>query len=184
MRISVSKIISIVAIAAVAVLGVDYVGSAAGHNANPLTVNANIAHVYSVSDTGGSGQKLYNLPALQGNYAASFSANFFPQGTPSAPVSFSCFLLKNNNMRAQDTSVSTYSGGFYIGVNGVNTVHVTTSDVLQVGCGIQSGAWSWGTRPLQVTLTNVDGFQNFPLSGPAKSATLHAEHASTGTSAR
>jgi hypothetical protein len=179
MQITAAKTISAIAIAGVAVLGAQYAGAAPAHHAaSSSTAKSadpdiapirNIAHVYSVSTSGGTGQVSYSItnpPA--GIYAASFTANFYPQGSPAAPETFSCYLLKDGAMRAQSVATGTYTSGFYLGVNGSNTVKVTSGSVFTVGCGLaDGGAWTWGTQPLQVTMTRVDGLSLHSLAKQA-----------------
>jgi hypothetical protein len=179
MRIHAAKIVSIAALAAV-VLGTVYASAAPnvavtkGSNGSSLrTVAApirNVAHVYSVSATGGTGQVSYTIPNPgRGVYAASFTANFYPQGSPSAPATFSCYIIANGLMLAQSTSSSTYSSGFYVGVNGGNTVRLTDTSTLSLGCGTADGsAWNYGTRQPQVTLTKLDGMIGAAISAPAR----------------
>ncbi|MDX6298661.1 MAG: hypothetical protein QOI51_2518 [Nocardioidaceae bacterium] len=164
MRISISKTGTVVAIAAVAALGAQYASAAPNHGANQVHNNVaplrNIAYVSSASSTGGTGEVAYSIPTPpRGIYEGSFSANFFPEGTPSAPETFSCFLVKDGTtLRAQSTVSTTYSSGFYAGVNGSNTIKVAAGDTFQLYCGTADGtAWSWGSRPAQVTLTRLDG---------------------------
>jgi hypothetical protein len=177
MPITAAKAAAAVAIAGVAVLGAQYadaVPAPLSHSVHPnIAPVRNIAHVYSTSGTGGSGEVFYDIPTLpNGVYAASFTANFFPQGTPSTPVTFSCFLTKNGSMRTQSTSESTYTSGFYVGVNGSNTVKSVSGDSFQVGCGTADGsAWTYGTQPLQVTFTRLDGITTGGIS-KAKHGTL------------
>ena len=108
MRTRAVRTISILALAAVAVLGTAYANAAPKHTAaakiaattgstshNGGTMKAtpfaslpkkNIAHVYSTSTAGGTGELLFTIPNPgKGVYAASFTANFFPAGTPAAP---------------------------------------------------------------------------------------------------
>jgi hypothetical protein len=174
MQITAAKAMSAVAIAGVAVLGAQYAGAApthgpAKHASADVAPIRNIAHLYSVGTTGGTDQELFTIPSPgNGVYLATFSANFFPQGTPSAPKTFSCYILKDGTMRTQATSSSTYDSGFYVGVNGTNTVKVNSDTTLEVGCGLaDGGSWSWGTRPLQVILTQVDGLTSGTLSKSA-----------------
>jgi hypothetical protein len=163
MQITAAKTISAIAIAGVAMLGAQYAGAAPGHGSvKQASVDVapirNLSHLYTVSTSGGTGQVSFTVPnPASGAYIASFSANFFPQGSPAAPKTFSCYLLKDGLMRAQATASSTYESGFYVGVNGTNSVKILPTSSLTVGCGLaDGGAWSWGTRPLQVLLTRVD----------------------------
>jgi hypothetical protein len=175
MQITAAKTISAIAIAGVAVLGAQYAGAApshapAKHGASPnVSPIRNISHLYSVSTTGGTGQVEFTVPNPgNGPYLVSFSANFFPQGTPEAPKTWSCYLVKDGTMRAQSTASSTYDSGFYVGVNGTNTVKLVSDTSLTVGCGLaDGGTWTWGTRPLQVVLTQVDALATGTLSKAA-----------------
>jgi hypothetical protein len=193
MRMSAAKTISIAAVAAVAVLGTAYASGASSHKApsnaaiaavssvsRPSNAGSlisaitapvrNIAHVYGTSDTGGSGQVTWSVPNPgKGTYAASFTANFFPTGTPGVPVRYSCFLVRNSTMLTQSTSASTASSGFYVGVNGSNTVQLKGATTLTLGCGTDDfSAWTWGTRSVQVTLTRLDGRATGSVSAPTK----------------
>ncbi len=175
MQITAAKIISAIAITGVAVLGAQYAGAASSHAPAKHGVSAdvapirNISHLYSVSTDGGTGQVLFTVPNPgNGAYIASVSANFFPQGSPAAPKTFSCYILKDGLMRAQSTASSTYDSGFYVGVNASNSVKLLSSTSLQVGCGLADGGdWTWGTRPLQVLLTQVDALTTGGLSKAA-----------------
>ena len=193
MRIHAVKIMSVAAIAAVAVLGTVYANAGPSHtavsskaavtstskSANGGTLKAhpfasvpkkNIAHTYTTSTTGGTGQLIFNLPNPgKGVYAASFTANFFPEGTPGAPETFSCYITKDGSMLTQATASSTYTSGFYVGVNGGNIVQLTGSTALSVGCGVADGtAWTWGTKPLEASLTRLDGITSGSLAGTAQ----------------
>ena len=142
----------------------------------------NIAHVYSTTTSGGTGEVVFTIPnPAPGVYAASFTANFFPAGTPSAPETFSCFITQNGSMRAQSTISTGYSSGFYAGVNGGNTIKLVTGDVLNLGCGTADGsAWTWGTQPVQATLTKLDGMTSGTVSAAAhKSSAASLHHALT-----
>jgi hypothetical protein len=180
MQISAAKTISAIAIAGVAVLGAQYAGAAPTHatdkqgaspNVAPLR---NISHLYTVATSGGTDQETFTVPNPgNGAYLVSFSANFFPQGTPAAPKTFSCFVVKDGTMRAQATASSTYDSGFYVGVNGTNTVKLLSDTSLTVGCGLaDGGSWTWGTRPLQVVLTQVDALTTGSLSKAAPKTLL------------
>ncbi len=200
MRISAVKVMSIITIAAVAALGAEYASAAPSHNTTkapttsssvvhnggtlqtvPLGVpRKNIAHVYSTSTTGGTGEVIFTIPnPVPGVYAASFTANFFPAGTPSAPETFSCFITQNGSMRAQSTVSTGYSSGFYAGVNGGNTIRLVAGDVLNLGCGTADGSsWTFGTQLVQATLTRLDGMTSGTVSAAAHksgaaSATAH-----------
>jgi hypothetical protein len=123
------------------------------------TAKPNVAHKFATSSSGGTGEVDYTIPAVaNGNYLVSFTANFFPEGSPSAPETFGCALITNTALISQDTSSSTYTAGFYVGVNGVTVVHNPTAAGLFVACGTaDSTAWDFGTNPLSVTLTRIDG---------------------------
>jgi hypothetical protein len=60
-------------------------------------------------------------------------------------------------MSTQSTSTSAAASGFYVGVNGSAVVKVVSGTVLTPGCGLTSGAWTFGTKKLTVTLTRLDG---------------------------
>ncbi len=187
MRISATTSISAVAVAAVAVLGAQYADAASNHVTPAAHVSSsapnrpgsgaaqlaaaplrNLAYLYTTSSSGGNDQVFITVPnPPAGVYAASFAANMFPAGTPSAPETFSCYLLKNGDLRAQSTAQSVSTGGFYIGLSGSNTVKVASSDTFQAGCGTVDGTdWTYGSRPLQVTFTRLDGLvaQTLPMA--------------------
>lgn len=151
-----------------------------GGSMRPLaTAQANIVHFYNTSSTGGTGDAIFTIPNPgAGIYDATYSANFFPAGSVSAPEHFACSLLKNSKLVAQDTSISTYDSGFYIGVNGATTIKITGSDALSLYCGTDDDtSWEWGTKPATVSLTKEDGLvvgsmtQNKSDSHPSGAAT-------------
>ncbi len=189
MRITAAKISAVVTVAAVAALGAQYASAAPSHvstsskSANPnVAPLRNLAYQYSTATTHGTGQVSFHIPnPPNGVYAASFTANFFPQGTPAAPVVFSCYLTKNGAMRAQSTAASTWTSGFYVGVNGGNMVKVDSSaNDLEVGCGPADGsAWQFGSKPVSVTFTRLDGLVNKSLN-----KTLSKGHLSAGVAGR
>lgn len=192
MRISTTTSVSAVALAAVAVLGASYAGAAPSPAASSPRASAvgtslgaatsggtlqeiasarpNIAYLYSTDDISGNDQVTYTVPnPPKGYYHASFTANFFPQGTPSAPATFSCWLLKNGQMRTQSTVSTTYDSGFYAGANGANSVKVNPGDTFEAGCGTADGTdWQYGSRSLQVSFTRIDGLVNVPLNKTAQ----------------
>jgi hypothetical protein len=194
MRMSAARTMSIAAVVAVAVLGTAYASGASSHNNAPSNAAVtglatagsapssggslsaitapvrNIAHVFGTSDPGGSGQVTWTVPNPgRGTYAASFTANFYPAGSAGAPVRFSCFLLRNSAMLSQSTVPSTSTGGFYVGVNGGNTLSLKNATTVTVGCGTDdNSAWTWGTRSVQVTLTRLDGRANGSVFAPSK----------------
>lgn len=163
MRNTAVRIVTVVGIAAVAALGTQYASAAPGHDVrHAVAPLRNIAYQYGTSTTGGSGDVEYNIPnPPNGLYYASFSANFFPAGTPSAPETFGCSLIKNGSiMRAQDTTMTASSSGFYAGVNGGNVIKIDGVSQFQMFCGTADGsAWTWGTLPVQVNLIRIDGLQ-------------------------
>jgi len=172
MQITAAKTISAVAIASVAVLGAQYAGAAVPrHHAHiDIAPLRNIAHVYTAHTTGGTGEVTFAIPNPgNGVYQASFAANFYPEGTPSAPETFSCSIIKDGTtMRTQSTVSTTYDSGFYAGVNGSNTIKMATGSSFALYCGVDDGtSWSWGTLPVQVTLTRLDGVANAGLSQSA-----------------
>jgi hypothetical protein len=172
MQITAAKTISAAAIAGVAVLGAQYASAAPSQDAHAqIAPLRNIAHVYSARTSGGTGQAIFAIPNPgNGIYQASFSANFFPEGTPSAPETFSCAIVKDGGiMRAQDTVSTTYSSGFYAGVNGSNTIKMAPGSSFDLYCGVDDGTdWSWGTLPAQVTLTRLDGVSTGSLTQTAR----------------
>lgn len=172
MRISATTSVSVVALAAVAVLGAQYAGatqSSATREAEP-----NIAYLYSTQENRGTGQVTYTIPnPPPGTYHASYTANFYPKGTPGAPVTFSCFLLKNGALRSQSTTSTTYTSGFFAAVNGSNTVQVAEGDTFEAGCGLtEDRIWRYGTRALQVSFIRADGLVTMPLGASEQEAPL------------
>lgn len=156
--------------------GVANAGTATGH-ANRVvklhqdgtaTIKANVAHTYTTTTTGGTGQVIYTIPSLPtGTYLVSFTASFFPV----AGENFSCavYPTRFSSMYAQDTTYSPVASGFYEGVNGVAAVKNPTSNGMEVLCGTADGSsWSWGTRSLRITLTSLDGLTSGSLSPAAK----------------
>lgn len=188
MRITAAKISAVVTVAAVAALGAQYASAAPSHSTSSKSANPNVAplrnlaYQYSTATTSGSGQVSFHIPnPPNGVYAASFTANFFPAGSPAAPVHFSCYLTKDGAMRAQSTADSTWSSGFYVGVNGANMIKVDSSaNDLEVGCGTDdNSAWQFGTKPVSVTFTRLDGLVNKSLD-----KTLQKGHLSAGVTGR
>jgi hypothetical protein len=130
-----------------------------GKHAKALLQVRNVGRVFTTGATGGTGQVTFDIPNVpKGIYLATFTANFFPQGTPGAPVAFSCSLLKDTlTQLSQSTSTSAAASGFYIGVNGSTVVKVVPGIDLTASCGLVSGVWTFGTKKLTVTLTRLDG---------------------------
>jgi hypothetical protein len=177
MRISAAKVTSVMAVTAVAVLGAQYASAAPSHQGKDAQPNIapirNINYQYSTSSTGGTGDVVFNIPnPPNGFYAASFTANFFPQGSPAAPKAFACSLIKDGTlMRAQSTVTSASDSGFYVGVNGGNAIKIDGVAQFQMFCGTDDGSdWTWGSRPLQVNLVRLDGLQAGNLTQSAKKA--------------
>lgn len=172
MRISATTSVSVVALAAVAVLGAQYAG--ATQSSNAPAAEPNIAYLYSTQDNRGTGQVYYTIPnPPPGAYLASYTANFYPKGTPGAPVTFSCFLLKNGALRSQSTTSTTYTSGFFAAVNGANSVNVAEGDTFQAGCGLAADrTWRYGPRALQVSFTRTDGLVNLPLGASEQQGQL------------
>ena len=124
-----------------------------GVSAGPVR---NVAHLYSVTTGGGRGKEDWKIPQQEaGVYAASLTANFMPQGSHTSPKTFGCSLLKNGQLQAQATALDIATAGtWWVGVAGGNTIVVRSGDVLSVSCGLlEEQNWTWGNRPLQVTLT-------------------------------
>ena len=120
----------------------------------------NIAHVFTTKVTGGNGEVLWSVPVPTGTYAASFTANFSPQGSVSAPETFACFLLDSTSgaLFAESSVSTTYTSGFFAGVNGGATVKVTHASSISVGCGTSDATdWTFGSLPVSVTFTALDG---------------------------
>jgi hypothetical protein len=129
-----------------------------GKHAKALLQVKNIGRVYTTGAAGGTAQVTFDVPNVpKGIYLATYTANFFPQGTPAAPVTFSCFLLRDGALVSQSTTSTTYASGFYAGVNGSTVVKVVPGTNIDAGCGLTSGAWTFGTKKLTVTLTRLDG---------------------------
>src|SRR4051794_26347769 len=109
MRISAARATSVIAVAAVAVLGAQYASAAPSHDGRKGQPNIspirNINYQYSTSTAGGTGDVVFDIPnPPKGFYSATFTANFFPEGSPAAPETFACSLIKDGStMRAQST---------------------------------------------------------------------------------
>jgi hypothetical protein len=176
MRMTATKTVSLVGIVAVAALCTQYASAAttagARHDAQQgVAPLRNIAYQYSTATSGGTGDETFTIPnPPNGLYYASFTANFYPEGSPGAPETFGCSLIKDGTiMRAQDTASTTYDEGFYAGVNGGNVIKIDHVAQFQVFCGTDDGtSWTWGTRPVQVNLVRVDGLvQGGNMTQPA-----------------
>jgi hypothetical protein len=129
-----------------------------GKHAKALLQVKNVGRVYTTAANGGNGQVAFNVPNVpKGIYLANYTANFFPKGTPAAPETFSCFLLRDGTLVSQSTGSSTYASGFYVGVNGSMIIRVVPGTNVNAGCGQVSGAWTFGTKKLTVSLTRLDG---------------------------
>ena len=150
-----------------------------GKHAKALLQVKNVGHVFTATTNGGTGQVTYNIPNVpKGIYLATYTANFFPQGTPAAPVTFSCFLLRDGSLVSQSTGLSAAGSGFYVGVNGSTIVKVVPGTDVNVGCGTLSVPWTWGTKKLTATLTRLDGqtVGGLPTLRGAKPGNLAATH--------
>ncbi len=150
-----------------------------GKHAKALLQVKNVGRVFTTTAAGGTGQVTFDVPNVpKGIYLATYTANFFPQGTPAAPVTFSCFLLRDGSLVSQSTSSSTYTGGFYVGVGGSTIVKVVSGTNVDAGCGLTSGAWTFGTKKLTVTLTRLDGVTagGLPTARGVKSGSQTATH--------
>jgi hypothetical protein len=168
MRFSATKTIAILGIAAAAALGTQYASAAPSGSAQPAVPQPNVDYQYSTSGTGGTGDAVFNIPnPPNGLYSASFTANFFPAGSVSAPEQFSCSLIKDGSiMRAQSTLTSVSDSGFYAGVNGGNVIKIDgVAQFAMYGGTADGSTWSWGTRPVQVNLLRIDGLQQGSLTG-------------------
>jgi hypothetical protein len=120
----------------------------------------NIAHVFTTKVAGGNGQVFWAVPIQTGTYAASFTANFFPEGSVSAPETFACFLYDATSgaLFAESSVSTTYTSGFFAGVNGGATIKVTHATSVSVGCGTDDATdWAFGSLPVTVTFTLLDG---------------------------
>jgi hypothetical protein len=120
----------------------------------------NVARLYSVSTSGGTGREYWTIPQQEaGVYAAFFTANFRPQGSHTSPKTFGCSLARNGRLQAQGTALDiSTTGTWWVGVAGGNTISVRSGDVLTINCGlVEEQDWTWGDRPLEVTLTRLDG---------------------------
>jgi hypothetical protein len=132
----------------------------------------NVAYSFSTATTGGTGQVFYAIPAVpRGVYEVSFTANFFPVGSPAAPITFACGIVNGTSatLYTMGTTASVTATGFYVGVNGAAFVRNPTSLGVQAFCGTADGsAWDFGTRPIQVTLTRLDGLSHGSLNPSPK----------------
>lgn len=153
MRKLVTTAASTLTIAAAVVVGAAYATDAADKTtASPLK---NIAYVYNVVDGGGSGEEIYSIASPpSGVYQASFSANFSGDGDAQQ---ISCLIIKNGTKNIAQSTAVTNAGGWYTGLNGATTIIVKAGDAFSVGCGTLDGSsWTYGDRPLQVSLTRLD----------------------------
>ncbi len=180
MRKRITLAVAAAALAVAMLGGVAHAGTATGHAARVVklhaspnstaTIKPNVAHSYTTASAGGNGEVFFTIPALpNGNYLVSFTANFYPV----AGENFSCAVFPSAvyGMFAQDTTYSPADSGFYEGVNGVAVVHNPSSATvaMEAICGTYDGsAWSWGSRPLVITLTRLDGLTNGSLSPAPK----------------
>jgi hypothetical protein len=152
-----------------------------GKSANQLLQTKNVGHVYKTAATGGTGQTTFNIPNFPaGAYLVTYTTNFFPQGTAGAPIQFSCFLTRNNVNISQATGLSAAGSGFYIGVDGSTVVKLGAGIDLNIACGTLSGAWTFGTLPITVTVTRLDGSTSGGLPLAARTPHTPARAAHTG----
>lgn len=171
MRLSAAKTIAAVGLATAAALGTQYASAAPSTpaaGASPQVVQANVDYQYTTNTTGGTGDAVFNIPnPPNGLYYASYTANFYPQGSPGAPVQFACSLIKDGTiLRAQSTFTSVSDSGFYAGVNGSNVIKIDGVSQFAMYCGTADGSsWDWGTRPVQVNLIHIDGLKQGSLTG-------------------
>src|SRR5580698_3398091 len=116
------------------------------------------AYVYSVTGSGGTAEKFFEIPSPpDGFYMASYAADFQSLGTPTAPVEFACALIKDSKtFLVHSTVVDT--GGFAPGVTGQAPVLIKKGTSLEVFCGISANKkWKWNFVPLKVTLVKAAG---------------------------
>jgi hypothetical protein len=154
MRKLVTTAASTVTIAAAVVVGAAFATDAADKTAAaPLK---NISYVYNVDDSGGAGVEFYSIsPPPTGVYQVSFSANFAGDG--SAAQELSCLIIKNGNKNIAQSTTVDEPGNWYTGLNGVATIIVNPGDDLDVACGtLDDSSWTYGDRPLQVSLIRLD----------------------------
>ena len=163
----------LLAVAAITVTSVAYAANATGQSQSgvhqPLR---NIAYVYTVQTEGGTGAASFEIPAPGlGVYLASFTANFGSRLSDPTRV-YSCVLVKNGlNNLASSTATGRTTSDWYLGVNGQTAVKVTAETELSVLCGLSEDLpWKWGDRPLQVTLTRLDGIHYQPIGSMTSAA--------------
>jgi hypothetical protein len=140
--------------------GISMIGSASAApfvapNTTPVTGQA---YVYTATATGGTGTDvLFEIPKPpNATYSVSWIASFTPQGKTKVPVEFSCLLLRDGDDVGQ--TISTDIGLYNPSVSGQVTVKVIHGTILQMGCGISTGAsWTWAVVPLRVTLARLAG---------------------------
>lgn len=145
-------------------------------SAEPFTTAPAVGttYVYDTTTTGGTESVNFTMPLPPaGDYMVSFTANFNTQGTTSAPVGFSCVLIREGAIAAQSTSVSTLSSGWNIGVNGQAVMKIYKETNVSVNCGTISGSWTWEGRPLEVTFTRLAGIKSGSLANGPEAATKH-----------
>ena len=183
MRFSTSKsIAAVIAIGTVGFLGAQLTNAGAAATPRVTPIKKNIAHVFHTSTHGGTDEKFYTFTNPgKGVYLASFTANFYPGGTPAAPETFSCAIIIDNVLVLQSTSSSTYSSGFFVGVNGVNVITLQGTEVLQAMCGTADGtSWLYGSKQFEVTFTDLDGRTNSALAPSATTRQTEKLQATTG----
>ena len=136
----------------------------------------NPAYTYTVDTGGGTGETQFTLPQVPaGEYLLTYTASFYPQGTPAAPVTFSCYSINApyTEVTSQATTTGTYDSGYYYGVTGVTAETVPASGVPRLSCGAKNSAgssvpWQWGSRKLQVTLVKLNGRTSGTLTSGAR----------------
>lgn len=128
------------------------------------TPPAGQSYVYTARTKGGKGDAvIFNVPTLPpGYYTATWDANFYPKGSTSSPVEWSCALSENGGVIGQ--AMTTDTGFFFVGVSGSISVRVRTGDTLSVQCGNNlDNAWLWAGVPLQVQFTRDAARTSGPL---------------------
>jgi hypothetical protein len=145
-------------------------------NAEPFMTStaAGTAYVYNTTATGGTASVTFTMPSPPaGDYMVSFTANFTPQGTTSAPVGFSCLLLRDNANVAQATAFSFGPGGWDIGVDGQGVMKIFKETKVTAICGTISGSWTWAGRPLEITFTKLFAVKSGSLANSPEAAVSH-----------
>lgn len=155
MRKLITTAASTITLAAAVVVGAAYATDAADKTAAaPLK---NISYVYNVDDSGGAGVEIYSIsPPPSGVYQVSLSANFAGDGSDAQELS--CLIIKNGTKNIAQSTTVDEPGNWYTGLNAGATIIVNPGDELSVACGtLDDSSWTYGDRPLQVSLIWLDG---------------------------